>query len=327
MEGSTANLQIDTVELFRSGNPVSSFLSAFGRGLRETRLTTSLGYLLSRSPESFRRLFKFRGDVLNIQLERRQEKDRTDIEIKTDIGNYVIEAKRGRKDPYNQASRYPGSSRILLTQYMPRASEVKRKGYVYVKWDAVAVILKMLSASNESSVRFISRDLLKYMEEHRMIKKKRQFEIYAREINDEDNLLLFLKGQMYWCDFVKNQKLGDALYFAPHFGKSISRKHPGVRQGISYVAKISDVSVVESWQDVLSVLASNRKKSWVKKHALYFTFLRKLKWKKQRRYLILLDSPRLVFNPPIKKESIQGGSGWLSKNYLTFDDFFQAWEI
>jgi hypothetical protein len=40
---------------------------------------------------------------------------------------------------------------------------------------------------------------------------------------------------------------------------------------------------------------------------------------------VFLETPRLVFNPAIKKTNLQSGSGWLSRRTFSFDELFQAW--
>ena len=82
-----------------------------------------------------------------------------------------------------------------------------------------------------------------------MIQTNKSVEIYAREVNNEETLALFLKAQMYGCRYEKSSRLAEAHYFAPHFGQQIARNHPGVRVGISYIASIERVEVVETWKD------------------------------------------------------------------------------
>ena len=82
-----------------------------------------------------------------------------------------------------------------------------------------------------------------------MIQTNKSVEIYAREVNNEETLALFLKAQMYGCRYEKSSRLAEAHYFAPHFGQQIARDHPGVRVGISYIASIERVEVVETWKD------------------------------------------------------------------------------
>ena len=47
-------------------------------------------------------------------------------------------------------------------------------------------------------------------------------------------------------------------------------------------------------------------------------------WNIQHSFL-LLGEPRLVFNPPIRKENLQSGKGWLSRRFFSFDELFAAW--
>jgi hypothetical protein len=49
------------------------------------------------------------------------------------------------------------------------------------------------------------------------------------------------------CTYQEGSRMAEALYFAPHFGQAIARNHPGVRVGISYIARIESIEVVESW--------------------------------------------------------------------------------
>jgi len=39
-----------------------------------------------------------------------------------------------------------------------------------------------------------------------------------------------------------------------------------------------------------------------------------------------MGKPRLVFAPPIKKECLVAGTGFLSKRFFSFDELFAAWE-
>jgi hypothetical protein len=80
------------VSLLRGGSQVTSLLGAFGRSLRETRLTAFLGFLIAQHPESFRNLFAFDGDVREVGLETTEDGGRTDIRIDTSRGECVVEA-------------------------------------------------------------------------------------------------------------------------------------------------------------------------------------------------------------------------------------------
>jgi hypothetical protein len=132
-----------------------------------------------------------------------------------------------------------------------------------------------------------------------MISKKESVEIYAREINNEYTLNFFLKARVYGCYFEKSSKLAEALYFSPHFGKSIARNHPGVTAGISYIAKIEHIEVVETWKEYIEAVKRIRGKAWLNTHKPYFDIIhREWNWKdKKQRSMLFLGEPRLVFNP------------------------------
>ena len=160
-----------------------------------------------------------------------------------------------------------------------------------------------------------------------MIKRDEVKEIYAREINEEKTLALFLHGRLYGCDYERGSKLTEANYFAPHFGQNIANLHPGISVGISYVARIETIEIVESIKDVKNIIQKNRGKVWLKKNIyLMQPIFDSWPWgNNKRRYFLFLGEPRLVFNPPVRKELLLKGKGWLAKKYFTFDELFKAW--
>jgi hypothetical protein len=158
-----------------------------------------------------------------------------------------------------------------------------------------------------------------------MLGPKESVEIYAREINKEDTLALFLKAQMYGCDYQKSRRLAEARYFAPHFAQRIARKHPGVQVGISYVAKIERVEVVETWKELLQAVRGIRGKQWLNSHMPLLQPLRRgWEWPSKRN-ILFFSTPRLVFNPPVLKENLVKGAGFLGKLFFSFDTLFEAW--
>lgn len=82
-----------TVQLLRGGRIVSSLVGAFGGDLRETRLTTLLGYLMAIVPESFGPEFGISGTIRSVSLEMSHSGDRSDIHVETTAGTGIIEAK------------------------------------------------------------------------------------------------------------------------------------------------------------------------------------------------------------------------------------------
>ena len=157
-----------------------------------------------------------------------------------------------------------------------------------------------------------------------MIKGRDAVEIYAREINEPTSLRMFLHAGVFGCENSKGSKVGEALYFAPHFGKRIERDYPGVHRGISYIARIEAVEPTACWDDFKQVIVRHRGLAWFKKYAKTFRAVRWLRSRKEH-LILLLSEPQLVFTPAIRKDTLQGGSGWLSKRYFTFKEFFEVW--
>ena len=315
---------VEQIELLRGDSVVSSLAGAFGSGLRETRLTAILGYLVALQPERFCREFGFSGRPLSVALETHHARDRSDVLVTTTEGTGVIEAKVGNHDPFDQALKYPARWRVLLTEHLPTARERARRGICYLRWRDLVHVLAELSKSTRTEVRFVSEDLRRHLEEHNMIPKSESVEIYAREINEESTLALFLHGRMYGCYYQARARVQEALYFAPHFGQSIAKNHPGILVGISYLARIENVVVVESFQELCAAIVEIRGRAWYKSHDDLIKPCRHGSWEKRRSYLFL-GEPRLVFNPPVKKQKLQAGTGWLSKRVFSFDTLFEAW--
>jgi hypothetical protein len=319
-----ASAKSERIELLRGGSVVSSLAGAFGSALRETRLTAMLGYVVAHHPERFRESFGFLGRPLSVSVERFDGADRSDICIETTERGCIIEAKVGATDPHRQSLKYSAKRRVLLTEHMASGKQTQLPGVKYLRWRDLVGPLQYLAKKGDAHARFVSGDLLRYLEEHGMIKTNKQVEIYAREINTETTLELFLKAQMYGCEYQQGSRLAEALYFAPHFGKHIARNYPGVQAGISYIARIERVEVGETWNDLLLAVREIRSRAWFNdQKALLQQLRRDWSWDHKRNFLFL-SIPRLVFNPPVLKKNLQVGSGFLSKRSYSFDELFEA---
>jgi hypothetical protein len=318
----------EQIELLRGGSVVSSLTGAFGRTIKETRLTAVLGYLMALEPTFFLDKFGFKGAASSISLESNEENGRSDIRVETTKGIGIIEAKLGWQDPYKQSTKYKANWRVLLTQYRPSEQEKKLAKVHYICWSDIGRLLIGLNKSSNWKTKFISRDILNYLEANNMTNTKNPTEIYAKEINEPNTLKLFLKACLYGENYKKNSRLTQALYFAPHFGKNIRRDYPGVHCGISYIAKIEGVELVDSWKNLQKTVQRIRGKSWLKKNKSFIDPIKKSwSWKKgEKRYFLFLGEPHLVFNPPIKKECLQKGAGFLQKRFRSFDELFSAWQ-
>ena len=157
--------------------------------------------------------------------------------------------------------------------------------------------------------------------------KSQSVEIYAREINESVTLETFLRAQLYGCNYEAGSRIAEALYFAPHFGAKIADSQPGVGIGISYVSKIEAVAYGTTWKDFQNLTRQHRGGTWLNSHGQLLQRLRsRWNWNKgTHRTFLLLGKPRLVFNPPVRKERLQKGRGFLSKRFLSFDELFDAW--
>jgi hypothetical protein len=271
-------------------------------------------------------LFGFRGRVMGIHLETRHEDGRSDILVETSLGRGVIEAKVGPTDASAQLGRYPARWRALLTS--APANSV-RSTIRNVHWQQLADCLDNSARNSSPAYRFLVKQFNAHLKEHHMIKATESLEIYARDINEPVSLELFFKGHIYSCIYEQRNKVQMAQYFAPYFGEKISKRQPGISAGISYVAKVEQVFDSETWSEFKDGVCKYRSKQWWNSHD---ETMRKLKqapdwhWKeKLHRSVLLLGEPRLAFNPPIRKEKLQGGKGFLGRLFFSFEDLFAAW--
>lgn len=319
----------EQIELLRGGSIVSSLSGAFGSSLRETRITALLGYLIALNPAPYLALFRFPGVAGSVSLESQHETGRSDILIETTEGRCVVEAKVDATDALEQSKKYGALKTALLSGHRASPKQKNQKNVAYVHWEELVELLRKDSRSSHAGIRFVSGDLIQYLEEHNMIREQNPVEIYAREINEPTTLTLFLHARMYGCWYEAGSNLPKARYFAPHFGMKIANLHPGIHIGISYIAKIEQIEVVDDWDSFIAATTSVRGKAWYNKHKAEIDALEKhpdWDWNcGKKRTFIYMGAPRLVFSPSVKKENLQDGKGWLSKRFLSFDELFEAW--
>jgi hypothetical protein len=321
--------QTNTLTLMRGQVPVTSFLGSLGGTLRETRITAMIGYLISHYPEPWQNFFSMKKPISSVGIEADYERDRADVVIDSTAERVIVEAKVVWADPREQAKKYDGSRKFLFTNFIP-PSEYSSPRVRYVDWDDVSQFLNTIAKSGAKPyVRHLSKELINYMKEHQLIRSRDSVEIYARELNDELTVNTFLKANIYGCWLERGGgTIARSLYFAPHFGKYIASEHPGIYTGISYLAKIEAVEVVDTWKSFLAAARKVRGGWWLNKH---HDLLRQLRrgwgdWdEKNQRSFAFLATPRLVFNPPINKDLLQKGKGWLSRRTFSFDELFAAW--
>jgi len=135
---------------------------------------------------------------------------------------------------------------------------------------------------------------------------------------------------VYGCNYEPSSQMAEALYFAPHLGQKIATLTPGIRPGIGYIAKIEQIEIVETWDDLNGAVREAQKSGWrcnPKRELESLKSAPSWEWHEgSHKYSFLfLSEPLLVFNPPINKERLQKGKGWLSKRVFTFEEFYRAW--
>jgi hypothetical protein len=279
-------------------------------------------------PEPLALLFGFKGNVMEVRLETHHEDGRSDILVKTTQGLGVIEAKVDATDASAQLKSYHREARwrALLTL---GHSNAQLSRMCHVHWQQLADCLVDVAKNASPIFKFLATQFIKHLEEHHMIKNPESLEIYAREINEPITLELFIKGQIYGCRFEQRNKVAEAQYFAPHFARKIADQQPGIFEGISYVARIERVFVATTWREFMDGVCEIRGKQWWNSHRKLMRDLHNdWTWNKNRqRSFLLLGEPRLVFNPPIRKENLRRGKtrvAFIPRSF-SFDELFAAW--
>ncbi len=321
---------LEEINLLRGGSPVRSLLGAFGSSLKETRLTAMLGYIIAQNPTPWQKLFSLRDSINEVSVEFSRDEGRADIWLVTANKTVVIEAKVMHTDPSVQSKKYKADKTILISTYHPSA-HTSAKNQQYYNWEGIAHFLASdhFLLKQHPMLKYLAKETINHMRESRLIRESQaDRDIYAREINNEMTMKLFLKAHLYGCWYEKGGALADANYFAPHFGQRLAKEHPGIFTGISYVARIESVEVVDTWKDFTAAVVRQRGKAWLKSNREIIDPIhhdKEWKWHGDKRSFLFLAEPRLVFNPPVNKDLLQKGKGWLSKRSFSFDTLFEAW--
>jgi hypothetical protein len=325
----------EQIPLLRGGSLVSSFAGSFGASLKETRLTAILGYLIALEPKIFCHAFGITGEIESVVLEAPHDQGRSDILIKGSHGLGVVEAKIDATNPSTQAKQYGAKWQVLLTEFLPTLKQKKDRRTTYYCWrDIAKLIRENASAFSTAKARFIGKDLIMYLKEHNMIRDDEPFEIYTRDINDDYSVNMFLKGQVYGCEYEQGSRLFKARYFAPYFDRDISASktvqdlHPGFQAGVSYIGKIIAIETSETHTDFEATAKELRKRPGCKKKWNCSEAIKEFfDGRKFPACFIFLDNPRLAFNPSIQKKYLQASPrNTLSQLFWSFDEFYRAWE-
>jgi hypothetical protein len=315
--------------IIRSNLATNNLLSAFGSGIKETRLTAYLGYLISLNIHELSDYLCIKSPILTVYLEKKLDSQRCDIVIETMNTTVIIEAKVNNSDTTSQLikqyNEYKTEKEIIIIS-LTRNNHFSKNKILAKSWTDIYNVLHKCSYNGHKQ-RVLSEEFMKHLEEEGMVNTNKK-EVYARDVNKLPNMSLFLQAQVYFCK--ANDNIYKCSYFAPYFGNKISTISPGIKEGLSYVAKIENHIEVNTFEELVNTIKMYIKKEKLKLDKDYIETLIK-QVKDDEKYdetiphiLLLLAKPRMLFNPPIEKSFLMDGKGFLSKNYYEFEELFEA---
>jgi len=310
----------------RAGQPVESFLSCLG-SIRETRLTATLAYLVSRFPEEFLPLFLEKtGNASSVHVEETEGGDRYDIIVKDGRHPIILEGKVGIRQNPRQLLRYvrtvqaihkrrpklviidvgSKTAQSLGEDFRKLAQKLNKKPY-FCTWDQVAkicrkIIRKKVSFKNERVAAAIAEDMLNHLEENQMTTNERP-EVYLRELSSESSVRLYFRYGIYASDPKFLRSAQNNLYFAPYFTRRTADRLSGsnlvpIGEGISYVSRIKEIQVVPK-KHILKFLKTIKT---IEDPKTAFRLIRG--HRQQEVMLLLLGKPYLAFIAPVTKKKL-----------------------
>jgi hypothetical protein len=338
-----------SLRLTRASQDVQSFLSVLG-GLRETRLTAVLGFLVAQFPTEFGVLLGFRhASTDEILVEDTDEGDRYDVLIRQSGETHIIEGKVGPTQSVTQLLRYIQSLRRRhgrkpsltvvddgseFRHSQDRAFDaVKRrvKALKFVTWTQVAAVCRDIvrkkrnHATHPTGV-VIAQEFAIHLKENHMTKDTHP-EIYLRDVGDIESVRLYFRHRIYKCQSKFFPSARNNLYFAPYFtqpmAKAISAHNlVPVGEGISFVSRVEDVQVMDT-ADVMKFLKAQKHPEFEEVAKI----IRK-QHKEPDVLLMRLGEPRQLFTSPVTKtklsKKIRFGVGAMGSRSCTFDDLLSA---
>lgn len=296
--------------------PVNNFLSSFGE-VKETRLSSILGYLISLEPKIGEDLFNLKSSITKVFLEKgaTNSSDRNDLMIFTsDNKTHCIEIKIDRFTD-RQLNRYYKEFKSLhvIGNHEQINKTIKDKLGSSNTWQDVVKVLKpyLKSKKTNHDVKFLITNIISYLGENRMIKHEFK-DIYIRDLSGT-SVDVYFSQNFYQCQSKFFDSISKCRYFAPYLSKSNQR---GEREsiykvlgiGISYFSKIKSVNLLKGSEITAFLKLNDYTKQHIDKIFDNSEDLRKSG--KQQRTIILLEDPiRLVQKPITKKELLGINSG------------------
>lgn len=333
----------NSLPLFRGKESVANLFSALG-GLKETRLTAALGFLLSKAPGAFGPLFLNREVTIEeINIEEAQDSNRYDLLIRTPRKLVVVEAKVGFTQAPAQVVRYvrklrqSNPDKALTLYLLDRGSDPIQTELAYLKrqfprctvkqktWDDLARFVENVCRSrklqkSQPVAVMIGRELVEHLREEHMAQSQSK-EVYIRQLSGP-SLELFFRHHLYKCQgkFAKNAL--QHSYFAPLFTSKAPRDFSGssmipIEKGLCYISRITQGKVVRR-SEVLQYLKKVG-------HPEYKAAAKMvLKQSSEKEVLVLiLGSIFRAFETPIPPSKLDV-KGMLSQKTATFEELFSA---
>lgn len=338
-----------TLRLTRANEDVNSFLSVLG-GLRETRLTAILGFLVTRFPDHFGELLGFKPSPLDqVSVEETDEGDRYDVLVRHRGGLHLIEGKLGATQRLDQLLRYIQNKRRKhrtkpsltvvddgseFSQSRQRAYDPIRKqvsSLRFVRWADVANVCQNILRRKRSFLQdrlgaVIAQEFLLHLQDHHMT-HERHPEIYLRDVGTRDSVELFFRHQIYKCQASFHNSARHNLYFAPYFTRQMAdairqTNLVPVGEGISFVSQVESVVVIDT-RDVQNYL-----KEVKHPNSKDVAQLIRKNHKEKQVLLMRLGPPRLMFTSPVTKSKLKRhggfGLGAMGSRSITFDRLLEA---
>jgi hypothetical protein len=338
------------LRLSRSSQNIGPFLSALG-SLRETRLTATLGFLVSRFPVELGSLLGLKFGLSDeIAIEETDGGDRYDVLIRNSGEEHIIEGKVGPYQRVDQLARYIarrrkiGSHKPALTivddgsefsQSKLRGFEKIRKGVKklhFVTWSQVAktcqsIALKRKNLARDPLGTMIAKDFAEHLKENNMTTEPYP-EIYLRDLSDPSSVELYFRHHIYKCQQSYYKSARNNRYFAPYFTQETSNalrdaNMVPVGEGISFISQVASVHVCNK-RDVLSFLEERKHPNAKVAADIVVKSARE-----DELLLLLLGPPRLLFISPVTKRKLRdkvGGYslGAMGSRSCTLDDLLKA---
>lgn len=301
-------------------------------GYDETGLSKAFAYILSKNSEF---LFIFLRSIglkikntsnrfrkISIQIEKKRDQGRTDIEIysKNDF-HVIIECKVGNNKIEKQREQYleafsevPTKILCVLTQTNDYKLQVNNHiEIVNIGWNDIDNLIEDKLFENDP----LMNDFQNYL--RRGYNLRNQKEILIQDLGDKSELNKFKNCNIYRRDKI----FGSPLYFAPYF-----TRNSGEVEGITYLSKVIGIisakpNEIFSFQDELKTFAG-------KKNHLPDKWLSGVKLDSEDSVFtyFFLDDPVALPKPLLKDVGNKKGIGkdWISKmipknRCVSFEEF------